>query len=266
MKAVLLVLAVGLTACTSPPSRTGAPVATMHPVSLLLGDLTGAPVASILPAGVSPHAYDPLPSAARLAAQSSLVVGVTPEVDGWIEDLSPGPVAWLLTPEMDPHAWLDPLAVAGRLPALAETMCGQTPLGCDQLRERARMQSEALAQTAADMQRLRGQTVVVASTFLSAYLARAGVVTRFVIAPVEGVEPSPAAVRAAIDHARETGIVVGQTGFPELAARRVAEAAGVPFVAVDPVGRPETAPTYDALIRAITSGIAQAVRTENATP
>lgn len=204
----------------------------------------------LLPAGVSPHAYDPLPSAVRSASRASLLWAVDPDVDGWVTTLGHGDVLWLNSePDSDPHAWLDPEAVRRALPRLVSALCAAEPEECDAVKIRAaRLEQELLDLVEAGRQRLEGLRMVMSSTFLDAFARRMGIVIESTISPVEGVEPSAARLQSSIEEARSTGLVVGQSALPERAARLVAEASGARFVELDPIGSPESAASYPELI------------------
>ena len=249
----LLILGLLSLACGRQAVDPG-PVATIHPLAVIAGSVADTEVYTLLPPGVSPHAYDPLPSAVRMASAASQIIAVHPEIDGWATALAESPVHWMVPEGGDPHGWLDPRVVRDALPALGVLLCPEATCSARVDSMHAGLNDLLLE----GRSRLEGRPVVLSSNFLTAFASAFGLEVVSIVAPVEGVEPSPSALQASISAAREAGLVVGQTRLPEHAARRVAEAAGVPFVAIDPIGTMETAPTYATLIETIVAAIAEA--------
>jgi ABC-type Zn uptake system ZnuABC Zn-binding protein ZnuA len=229
-------------------------VVTITPLKLIAEQLLDSetPVATLLPGGVSPHAYDPLPSAVRTVSSAQLLLAIHPDVDGWVTNMEAKQTWWLTEQQDDPHSWLDPLYVRDALPGLAESLCSVYAVECPSIQQRAEDFATALdALTATATPGLAGLRLVPSGVFLSAFSARFGVQQEAVIAPVEGVEPSPSDVARSIDAARTVGLVVGQSGFPELAAAEVARASGARFVRIDPLGSQPPVATYTGLLEEI---------------
>lgn len=260
-----LVLHVG---CRSPESEPDAGirvVASIRAVALILDPIVGpsGTVSVLLPDGASPHAYEPRPSDIRRLADARLMVDVGRGVDGWASGLSDVPTLHLLdavadsvrtraTTHADPHVWLDPQAVRTALPALVRALCETAPASCDGFGTRATAFDSALVRlTVVLRERLRsGRVTAVLSSgpFLAHFSARFGPPVIGVIERSEGVEPSPARIAAMIDRARDADAVLGQRILPDRAARAVAEAAGIPYVPLDPVGTAAGTPDYATLL------------------
>ncbi len=249
--AVLLLVSVILPGCGTATGEGTRVVVTIPPLRLVAEQLLdpGTPVATLLPGGVSRHAYDPLPSAVRTAATARVLLAAHPDVDGWVTSLQAGEVWWLTAEDEDPHSWLDPLHVRDALPGLADALCEAYEEQCPAIRQRAVTLARELEDvTAEGIAVLSGIRLVPSGVFLSTFGARFGLQAEAVIAPVEGVEPSPADVARSIDEASTVGLVVGQAGFPELAAAEVARASGARFVRIDPLGSRPPATSYSGLI------------------
>ncbi|NNE71461.1 MAG: zinc ABC transporter substrate-binding protein [Rhodothermales bacterium] len=260
---ILALFALTLVSCQSggDPASSGQAriVATVEPVRLVAAELLGPEVEIpvLLPPGVSPHAYDPLPSAVMAASEATQILAIHEDVDGWVARIGTANVWWLTPEGEDPHGWLDPLHVRNALPRLAETLCQVLPEDCPAIRERqARFTAELEEFVPAGVERLSGTRLVPSGIYLSAFSARFGVREETPIAPTEGVEPSPGDVARSIETARDAGLVVAQTGFPELAAQEVARASGARLVRIDPIGSSRPVEGYLALIDAIIGLIA----------
>lgn len=233
-------------------------VATVEPIRLIVAELLGPDqdIPVLLPPGVSPHAYDPLPSAVRAASGADIILAINPDVDGWVVRLGAGSVWWLTPEGQDPHSWLDPLHVRDQLPRIIAALCEKLPANCDAIQDRGTDFSRELeAMVPEGVERLSGTRIVPSGIFLSAFAARFQLDAATPIAPTEGVEPSPRDVARSIDAARDAGLVVGQVGFPELAAREVAQASGARYVEVDPIGSTNPVEGYAGLIAQIIGGI-----------
>ncbi|MFT4604873.1 MAG: ABC-type Zn uptake system ZnuABC Zn-binding protein ZnuA [Rhodothermales bacterium] len=255
----LVFLAILLAGCSSPEGPRARVVVTIPPLKLLAEQLldSGTAVTTLLPGGVSPHAYDPLPSAVRTVASSQVLLAIHPDVDGWVTALQADRIWWLTDESDDPHSWLDPIYVRDALPRLSEVLCQVYDRQCPAIQQRASalaVELDSLTMKATPA--LSGLRLVPSGVFLSAFSARFHLQPEAVIAPVEGVEPSPRDVARSIDAARSAGLVVGQAGFPELAATEVAQASGARFVRIDPLGTRPPATTYadllDEIIRTLT--------------
>ena len=83
---ILLALLLACSACqrVAEPQQTLL-LATIPPLGYILEEVAGdsATVEVLLPAGASPHAFEPRPSDARRAQQAVALVYVSDELDGW---------------------------------------------------------------------------------------------------------------------------------------------------------------------------------------
>ena len=126
-------------------------VTTIRPVGAIMEKVVGerAEVVCLLQPGASPHTYAPRPSDIRRVERASALICVGGGLDAWAVDFSVRKkiaLMELLPAEyrlrmaehvygghgggvIDPHFWLDPLAVKAVLPKLAEILCGIDPEG-----------------------------------------------------------------------------------------------------------------------------------------
>jgi zinc transport system substrate-binding protein len=165
-------------------------LASIPPLGLIIAELAEgrAEVQTLLPAGASPHAYEPKPSDALAAREAKALFYVSDELDLWAarleteqriavfefvpedrrlpllaEHLHEFPVhggqsasADGAGPERDvpeaadPHFWTDPLVVAAMLPSLVSTLSSLDPEGATLYGTNARRFSAELVQLDAD--------------------------------------------------------------------------------------------------------------------
>lgn len=279
--AALVVLAFLLPGCAPAerPLPDGHPtlVSTFHAVTLLAREVAGprADVVTLMEPGVSPHAHEPRPSDLRAVGNAMSGLFAARGVDGWFAELGfrapfeffpsvPDSLRRYVSGAADPHFWLSPLAAASTLAPLAEHLCALDREGCAGYRSRADSLAGELALLdnglRGRLSAAAGTRVVAASSFISYFLDGYGFDTVALVEVVEGVEPSPAHLQDVIRVARGAAAVIGQPTLPENAARAVAEAAGIPYVTADPIGSPQTAPTYRALVERIATTLEEVSR------
>ncbi|MFM9994306.1 MAG: metal ABC transporter substrate-binding protein [Phycisphaerales bacterium] len=151
---------------------------------------------------------------------------------------------------VDPHLWLDPQLVARLIPEVSDAieaalqgMDALTVAGESRLREaRNRLRAEVEAIDAEHQERLgpfKGAAIVTHHNAFGRLADRYGFTIAAVIRPVEGAEPTPAAVAAAVDAIRRENAraVFFEPQFDAAAAEAIARAAGVPVGTLDPEGR-----------------------------
>ena len=259
LRLLTLLVAAG---CTAPQNAPDGPdiVVTIRPIALLLSEI--APqidVAVLLPPGTSAHAFDPVPSTARMAASAGRVIAMHPEVDGWTAGLVDSPI-WLTDAldEEDPHAWLDPAFASATLPILAAEVCGQVPHACPASATVAEAQARILASGRLAADRLAEYRIVASAPFLTALQRATGVAVIDVVSPVEGVEPSPAQLAASVRTAADAEAVVALASMPELAAEVVSDESGVQLILVEPMGLASDS-VYSSFLDRFTRRIAGAV-------
>ncbi len=228
---------------------------TLHPLSLIVQEVVGDrfEVTTLLPAGLSPHAYDPVPSAVRKASSAHLILAADPDVDGWSIALTDREVWWFNSPEQtipkDPHFWLDPLAVKASLPRLVEQLCRLAPADCVEFGDRSSRFGTLLENLAAHgLSTLRGRECVVSAPFMNGAAERFGLVILDTISSAEGVEPSIKDIRRAAQAAERAGLVLAQRALPERAAILVSQISGSRLAVIDVIGTPESHPDYASLI------------------
>lgn len=240
--------------------------ATISPVADLVRQIggEGVQVTTLLPAGASPHTFEPTPQQVRAVAHSTVFVEVGAGLDTWAEKLRAarsGPMTVVtLTAGLpllnamhdhgasqggDPHVWLDPLLVRDHfVPAIVRALSQEDPGRQAVFQQAASELQAALTQLDAD---IRTTLAPVANrnyvAFHSAWryfgkrydLREVAVVEAF-----PGKEPSAHEVAALIEQARAARVqaVLIEPQFNPRMAEQVAREIGAHVAVVDPLGGP----------------------------
>jgi ABC-type Zn uptake system ZnuABC Zn-binding protein ZnuA len=232
-------------------------------------------VTALLSAGDSPHTYEPRPSDVQQVGRATAFLYGASHLDEWAADLNaPRRIALLdlvptgyqrpamatiradsaATGARDPHFWTDPLAVRALLPALADTLCALDADGCTTYTSNADSLAAALvdldAELRAQLNPVRDTPVMLAQPFFQYFMHRYGPEVVGVVEPQPANEPSPRAIQALVERARRTNVqaIFVQQQLPPRAAEAVAEGAGIPIVALDPLGGTDGRMSYRDLI------------------
>jgi len=280
---ILLALLVACGAC----QRAAAPeqtllLATIPPLGYILEEVAGdnATVEVLLPAGASPHAFEPRPSDARRAQRAAALVYVSDDMDGWAAQLDcPRRIALLgLVPEDrrlpaaletghehdhgdgcrhgddDPHFWTDPVLVGDLLPELVRLLGDLDPAGAEIYLRNARTFAAKLEELDREVQSrlepLAGSAVILFHPSLRYFLERYGLELAAVIEPAPGKEPSPAELARLLDVAREHGVraLFSEPQLPTGPVDAIAEALALPVFVLDPLGGRPGRDSYPKLI------------------
>lgn len=233
-------------------------------------------VHTLLPAGTSPHSFEPLPSQALLLGSSDLIVS-NGGLDGWLDRLveatAPNSVRLVIMDRIvfdaiqghgaeghdedsaNPHIWLDPSIAAEGVTAIAGSLSSIRP-------ELAQTFEESAASLRADLQALDAEIAtqlrpVGSRPFVqfhdawSYFARRYGLDLVATLEPFPGREPSVRYVAETVRSVTDAGAVVIFDGR-QLAGRTaqvVAESAGLRVVTLDPLGGHPGPVGYDALLR-----------------
>ncbi len=253
---------------------------TIYPFRSILEPIVGerGSVRNLLPAGASPHTYDPRPSDARAAANALVLYYGAPELDAWgarlasertvtLIDMLPdsmvrdlhsrqdaGGAAHGHSTGRDPHFWMDPLTVDALLPVLVDTLCAADPTYCTEYTENAGFFSERLSALHDSVKALiapvASRSVLLSHPFLGYFLGRYGMRLAGVVEGIPGSEPTAHDMLRIVNDVRESGadavLVLSQT--PDRAARIVSETLSIPVIELDPIGGVDGRMTYEDLI------------------
>lgn len=292
----LLVCATASCRAPDPPSNAADPsggttyATTIYAFRAILEPVVGSngTVRNLLPAGASPHTYDPRPSDVRAASEATALFFGAPELDRWASSLGSAPAVALidLLPDSlligfppsrrdagehqhasgrdvgghrhasgrDPHFWMDPLRVDAMLPALVETLCELDSGGCESFRSNAVVFSRRLRalddSVRSVMAPVQGRAVLLSHPFIQYFAERYGLRTAGVIEEMPGSEPTARDMQRIIQDVRLGGAdaIVTLPQLPDRAAQAVAETVGIPVLELDPNGGLRDGETYEMLI------------------
>lgn len=250
-------------------------VATIAPLGWLLEMLGGERVAVsvLVPAGATPHAFEPRPRDLATLSDSSLFVAAGVGVDDWAARLAvaEGPRPLVLADargDLGAHFWLDPIAVRDHaLPVLANALTAADPTGAAHYRERRRAVAHELtaldAEIRASLAGIPRRPLIPMHAAFEAFAARYGVPLLEPVQKRGAEEPSPRTLARLADAAAAGGAaaVLIEPQLSQAASEALAEALGVPAVVVDALGdatRPERG-SYAALLRFDTAAFRRAL-------
>lgn len=268
---------------------------TIFPFRSILEPVIGerGTVHHLLPAGSSPHTYDPRPSDARIAARARVLFYGAVELDAWGARLGSGPTVELIgllpdsmtldlpfgvgsahdthghTPGRDPHFWMDPVTVSSLLPALADTLCSGDPEFCADYHRNAAAFADRLEvlhdSVRTILEPLEEPSVLLSHPFVYYLLDRYGIHVAGIVEEIPGSEPTARDMQRIVNTVRRTGadaiLILPQ--LPDRAARAVSETLGIPLIELDPIGGMERRTTYEDLILYNAHALRQALRTSS---
>ncbi len=288
---VILLLLVGITATlilntgcetdtTDVDNQFARPVivATIFPLADITQNIAGdsIEVYTLLPAGVSPHTFDPAPRHMEKVAGAAAIVSIGSGLDDWVEKLvvNAGVNAHLLpvTKEMelrqadhshagcshgeanadiheqntvgtDPHVWLDPVLVKEEIaPQIATLLEELFPEDQAQFQNNLQEYQEELDQLHAELQsrttELENRGFIAYHSAWGYFSSRYGLEELATVEESPGKEPSPAWIADVVNIAREHGtdVIFAEPQFSSKAAEVIAEEYGARVLLMDPLG------------------------------
>ncbi len=228
---VILVLTL-LSAMASVAQAQPTIIATIHPLAAVLDEIAAprTKVVRLLPAGASPHTFEPRPSDVRTVESAAVLFYISPGLDGFAARLpAPRKVAVIdFLPEsyilhgrhsheetknnntlhnsshetgsdheegVDPHFWTDPQAVKATIPGIVTTLCSIDAEGCSHYQTRGKQFAKDLdkldLETAATLKPVKSTPFLLAYPFLTYFIHRYKLRHAGTIVTVPGKEPSP---------------------------------------------------------------------------
>jgi zinc transport system substrate-binding protein len=241
-------------------------VATIFPVADMVRQVgkDAVDVTTLLPAGASPHTFEPTPAQIRAVAEAAVFVEVGAGLDAWAAKLRAAHAGPMIVVTLaagvpllgaaegegashggDPHIWLDPVLVRDHLvPAIVSGLSQADPGHAAGFRAAAGEFEVALTQLDAEIRAtLAPATNRNYVAFHSAWrhfanrydLHEVGVVESF-----PGKEPSAQEIAAIVQRARAAHVraLLIEPQFSPRLAEQVAHEIGAQPVTVDPLGGP----------------------------
>ena len=255
------------TALIHPAAAAVRVVATIFPVADMVRQVgrDAVDVVTLLPAGASPHTFEPTPAQIRVVADAAVFVEVGAGLDAWAAKLraahtGPMTVITLATgvPLLgategegashggDPHVWLDPVLVRDHfVPAIANGLSQADPSHAAAFRAAAGEFGAALTQLDAEI-----RTTLAPATdrnyvgFHSAWQYFGRRYDLHEVAVVEsfpGKEPSAQEIAAIVQRARAAHVraLLIEPQFSPRMAEQIAQEIGAQLVTVDELGGPD---------------------------
>ncbi len=249
-------------------------VATIHPLAEILKSITRnrAEVIRLLPPGISPHTFEPIPSDLTRLHGALALFYVGPGLDReWIGRLPADRKIEVIRlvprqnrlaidsrhqhrdhhggdgehhgPQLvDPHFWTDPHTVRAMLDGLVDTLVSLDPGGRDIYERNAAVFSRELEGLDQELARLLAPCQETPYflfhpsfqyLFTRYHLRLAGLVEQF-----PGREPGPRSIAGLVEKIKKSGVamIFSEPQLPRQSARIIAEAAGVELAMLDPLG------------------------------
>jgi zinc transport system substrate-binding protein len=246
-------------------------VATIYPLADLIRQLGGdrVMVTYLLPAGASPHTFEPTTDQARQVADARLFVYIGAGLDQWALKLAEAGTSDLVTLDLsaqvslhqhdqyshdygndhdhagttDPHFWLDPVLVKEQImPALEAALADIMPNEKAYFSDRMVAYQEELD----SLDREIDETTASFSkdSFISFHSAWQYFARRYdlhelaVVASFPGQEPSAGWVAELVEmiEEHEVGAILVEPQFSTALAESIADEAGIQVLTVDPLG------------------------------
>jgi zinc transport system substrate-binding protein len=231
-------------------------VASIHPIADIAERVGGslAEVQVLLPAGTSPHTFEPTPREMRLLSKADLFLAVGLGLEHWagtLVDAADGRGRQVMVSKgvpllggdpPNPHIWLDPLrakVIAANIAnAYEHLLPDRAPMIVEQ-RRRVSASLDSLHHWIAEMlDKLTTRRFVAFHPAWVYFAERYGLEQVAVIEEFPGKEPSPRYLAQLIGLTREVGVPVifAEPQLNPKVARILAEEAGVGVAVVDPLG------------------------------
>jgi zinc transport system substrate-binding protein len=253
-------------------------VASIFPLADITHQVAGerAEVAMLLPAGASPHTFEPTPGQVSELSKASLFVQVGAGLELWADKLinavgnaglkrvTAAQGIDLITGEEEhtgsdeheeeaehghdhgkfgnPHIWLDPAIVSGIVTKIEEALVEADPAGEDYYRNRAESYRREVELLDKEIERETAKFVI--REFVSFHSSWPYFARRYnlkqagVIEEAPGREPTPREIKKIVSIVRSSGIkaVFAEPQFSASAARAIAENTGAKVLFLDPLG------------------------------
>lgn len=285
LRAIAAVVLLALAGCSGnsqqATSGTTLALATTSTLASLVSGVTGAPVPSLVPVGVSPEDFQPTPQSIQTLHSARVLVENGVGLETWLDSTIHNAANPALTivvgsdglPAKDgnPHLWMDPVYARSYVAKIRDGLIAADPANAAAYRANAAAYDAKLVALEA---RVRAKlatippdhrTLIVFHSALDYYAARFGLKVIGAIEPTAGAEPNPAHIAELIQLARSNHVraVFAEYEFSPKLANALAQSAGIKTVSYlfdDSVGTDAKVADYIGVIDYDTDAIVEALR------
>jgi zinc transport system substrate-binding protein len=257
---------VGVAALMHPAAAVVRVVATIFPAADMVRQVGGdaVDVVALLPAGASPHTFEPTPAQIRAVAEAAVFVEVGAGLDAWAARLRAAHAGPMIVITLaagvpllgatekagashggDPHIWLDPVLVRDHLvPAIANGLSEADPGHAAAFRAAAGEFEAALTQLDAEIRTTlapaANRSFVAFHPAWQYFAQRYGLHEVATVESFPGKEASAQEIAAIVQRARAAHVqaLLIEPQFSPRLAEQVAHEIGAQLVTVDPLGGP----------------------------
>lgn len=272
----------------SGPAEAPVAAATLFPVADIVGRVAGPAwrIVQVLPAGASPHTFEPTPAVVRALQPARLVfkIGV---VDDWIDPLAASlrrarivrldaNINRLSTPvvssgphhghgEYDPHYWLSAANGALMASAAANALAEADPGRAAAYRANGRALAAELRELHAELRLtlapVAGSRVIVFHDAWRYFAAAYGLEIAAVFQSSPGREPTPRDLKRLYEQARlhRARVLFSEPQLPGDSLEPLLADLGLRLVALDPIGGAGPGDSYAGMLRRNARAILQAL-------
>ncbi|MBT8399494.1 MAG: metal ABC transporter substrate-binding protein [Rhodothermia bacterium] len=264
-----------LAGCQKPdPRAAGAPIiyTTLPVVQYVVEDIVSphVEVRRLLDPGSSPHSYEPVPSDARSALDAVLIVYASRNLDRWAARLAIVESLELLSlvpdslryytdsaaEDVDPHFWLDPLALRAAVERLPSAICPILPEQCSRFTAAADSLAEELIHLDSTISDRLKQTppsaLVLATPFFGYFARRYDLEIAASLGRGGAVDSSPRQIANVVQRLEASrqpiAGVVTEANESQAASQMVADMLKTRVILIDPVGGSAGRQSYNDLM------------------
>jgi zinc transport system substrate-binding protein len=251
------------------------------PLAFIIREITGdsASVISIMSPGESEHTFSPSPNDIKTLSDAKGVFYVSEHLDGWSVNLNRKDKYSLLDilpkeillnyshshsdesnhsnheESVDPHFWLDPIAVKAIVPELANILSRLNKIDSTKYLQNAELLIQKLNSINSELQTMlqsyKGRSVMLFHPSFLYFLKRYELNYAGAIEESPGKEPTARFLKELIDKVKQSEIrtLYIEPQLPDKSIKPVLESAGLKFLTLDPLGGYPGRDNYFDLIR-----------------
>lgn len=249
-----------------------------------------ADVRVLLPAGASPHTFEPTPKTIKYISEADVFIKIGLGLEFWAEkmlkssgnkkiitlDSSEGLSLIKLSEkdhkhnhsssEFDPHIWLDPLNVLKIIEKIQKTLSDIDPINKDFYKKNADAYKDSILRLHGDIEdrvkKLRIKEYITFHPAWNYFSRRYGLKVAGVIEESPGKEPGPKHIDSIIKEIKRIGskVVFVEPQFNTKVASVIAKEADAKLVYLDPIGGQKGKETYIDMMKSNIASIERAMK------